>query len=231
MHNALKSRPGNRYLQMLKYPLALFCATLTTVMLLYLMQYLIDSGADAITGQDNGRIVEFIRLKEEPTLEVKKRKAKPPPLPDEPPPPIAQQVATTTIDGSWSTRFSAPTLNLNMSRTASFYGDGEYMPILKVQPIYPQRALLRGMFGWVVVQFTVDDNGRVVDPVVIENCVEIFMSNRRVCLDSPGRIFDKPAIEAAAKFKYKPKIIDGNAIATSGVKHLITFELSEMRQL
>ena len=231
MQIALTSRPVNRFLQVLKYPVAVFAATLTTVMLLYLMQYLIDSGEDAITGQDSGRIVDFIRLKEEPALEVKKRKAKQPPLPDEPPPPIAQQVAATTVDSAWTTRFTPPTLNLNMSSTASFHSDGEYLPILKVQPVYPQRALQRGMFGWVVVQFTVDDIGRVIDPIVIENCVEIFTYNRTECLDSPGRIFDKPAIDAAAKFKYKPKIIDGNAIATSGVKHLISFELDEMQQL
>lgn len=41
-------------------------------------------------------------------------------------------------------------------------------------------------------------------------------------------MFDKAALAAVAKFKYKPRIVDGRPIATSGVKNMITFELDEM---
>ena len=34
-------------------------------------------------------------------------------------------------------------------------------------------------------------------------------------------------IKAAEKFKYKPKVIDGNPVATAGVQNKITFELVE----
>ena len=40
-------------------------------------------------------------------------------------------------------------------------GDGEYLPIVKVQPIYPRRALQRGIQGYVIVEFTVTKNGSV----------------------------------------------------------------------
>lgn len=219
-----------RSLQLLKIPVALFLGIVTTVFLLYLMQSLIESGEDAITDYDSGRMVDFVRLKEDPVVQTKNRKPKPPPSPDEPPPPIQQQQMLTQIDNAWTTKFTPPPVNVDMSNSANFYSDGEYLPIIKVQPNYPTRALQRGMFGWVIVEFTVDDLGRVIDPTVIENCVDIYTPNKTHCEDRPGRIFDKPALAAASKFKYKPKVVDGKAIETIGVRHLITFELDEMQQ-
>jgi protein TonB len=38
-------------------------------------------------------------------------------------------------------------------------------------------------------------------------------------------VFDSAALKAALKFKYKPKVIDGDPVATSGVQNKISFEL------
>jgi protein TonB len=40
-------------------------------------------------------------------------------------------------------------------------------------------------------------------------------------------VFDSAATKAAAKFKYKPKVIDGDPVATGGVQNKISFELVE----
>ena len=215
-----------RSLQLLRLPVACSLGVVTTVLLLYLMQSLIDSGEKAFTDLNSGTIVDFVRLKEDPLLQTKRRKPQPPPAPDQPPPPIRQHEMITKVDNPWSSKFVAPLINVNVSNSTAFYSDGEYLPILKVQPNYPHLALKKGMFGWVIVEFTVDDNGRVIDPIVTDNCVTISYPNRTDCYDRPGRIFDKPALAAASKFKYKPKIVDGVAIATTGVRHLISFELN-----
>ena len=44
--------------------------------------------------------------------------------------------------------------------------------------------------------------------------------------DPPG-IFDRAAQQAALKFKYKPKVVNGEPIDVAGVRNLITFELTE----
>ena len=159
---------------------------------------------------------------------MKQRRPKPPREPQEPPPPIKQSTDRVAVDNAFTTQFNAPLSDITINTTTGFSSDGEYLPILKVQPIYPRPALQRGLFGWVLLEFTVDELGRVLDPVIISNCVEPFSRGKVSCSDRPGRMFDKAALAAVAKFKYKPRIVDGRPIATSGVKNMITFELDEM---
>jgi len=216
-------------LAIIKYPAILSLGTAVTIFLLYLMQYLIESGEEAITSTHSGNIVDFIRMKEERQVQVKQRRPKPPPEPQEPPPPIKQSTDKVAVENAFTTQFKAPLSDISISNTTSFSSDGEYLPILKVQPIYPRPALQRGLFGWVLLEFTVDELGRVRDPVIITNCVEPYSRGKVSCADRPGRMFDKAALAAVEKFKYKPRVVDGEAIATSGVKNMITFELEEMR--
>jgi protein TonB len=90
-------------------------------------------------------------------------------------------------------------------------GDGEYLPIVKVTPVYPRRALQRGIQGYVIVEFTVSKIGAVIDAFVVEA--------------NPEDIFDQAAIDAAKKFKYKPRVVNGEPAAVSGVQNRITFKI------
>ena len=90
-------------------------------------------------------------------------------------------------------------------------GDGEYLPIVKVAPVYPRRALQRGIEGFVIVEFTVTKQGTVRDPVVVEA--------------NPSGIFEQAAMDAAMKFKYKPRVVNGEATEVSGVQNRITFQI------
>jgi protein TonB len=103
--------------------------------------------------------------------------------------------------------------NLEISGDGGFTADGEYLPIVKVAPVYPRRALTRGIEGYVLLEFTVTKLGTVENPVVVD-------------ADPPG-IFDRAAQQAALKFKYKPKVVNGEPIDVAGVRNLITFELTE----
>jgi hypothetical protein len=105
--------------------------------------------------------------------------------------------------------------------------DREYLPISKVQPIYPRRALSRGMAGWVIVEFTVTEQGTVRDPFVVSNCG--YIPNIRSpgeCVDSPNAAFDNAALKAVMKFKFKPKVIDGQPAESTGVQNRVDFELA-----
>lgn len=133
----------------------------------------------------------------------------------ETPPPETPQMEMDTPDVDMAINIAAPTAktDLNVGGVGGFGGDGEYLPIVKVQPVYPRRALQRGIEGYVIVEFTVTSNGSVRDPLVIES--------------NPPKIFDNAAIKAALKFKYKPRVIDGTAIEVPGVQNKITFAIAK----
>ena len=90
--------------------------------------------------------------------------------------------------------------------------DGDYLPIVKVAPIYPRRAQARGIEGYCLLEFTVTRLGTVRDARAIE------------CSSS---LFERASVNAALKFKYKPRVVDGREIEVPGVQHLIRFEMVE----
>ena len=211
----------------IRFSLSALAGVIVTLALFYLMQALISGADSALTDENLGNLVDFVRVKQEQELETKQRKPKKPPPPDEPPPDIPPQDFNVSVDQQG---FNMANVNLNVGIDVDGGGfgisDGEYLPIVKVQPQYPRRALSRGMSGWVIVEFTVTEQGSVADAVVIETCGWIKSArNDGQCVDNPNTVFNSSATKAAAKFKYKPKVIDGNPVATAGVQNKITFEL------
>ena len=183
--------------------------------LLGLMQYLIATGEKALSDDSTIRFVDFVRVKRDENVEVKEQKPKKPPKPDTPPPTAPPQSQNDVNPNAISTAMAplAADSSMNMGGMSFGNADGDYLPIVKVAPIYPRRALTRGLEGWVLLEFTVTKLGTVVDIKVLES--------------DPPNIFDKAAVSAAAKFKYKPKVVNGEPIDTAGVLHRISFELED----
>ncbi|MEQ8993078.1 MAG: energy transducer TonB [Pseudomonadales bacterium] len=197
-----------------RYILGETLGAVATFALFMLMQALIKSDRSPFDEAVEGRLVDFVRLQDEQDIEIKTRKPKPPPPPDEPPPDMPEQ-SFDTSDVSIGVDIGAVRTNvdLNVGGIGGFSSDGEYLPIVKVAPVYPRRAQTRGIEGYVLLEFVVTKTGAVENPVVIEA--------------SPPGIFDRSAIQAALKFKYKPKVVNGEPIDVAGVRNLITFELAE----
>ena len=85
--------------------------------------------------------------------------------------------------------------------------------LYKEPPVYPNRALVRGMEGVVILEYTVNTEGRVVDEVAI---------------GSTGTSFTIEAEKAARKFLYEPAIdTKTNLPVEYQLKHKITFELEK----
>ena len=139
--------------------------------------------------------------------------------PDEPPPDMEPLDFDTDLD--MSTANMAPTVAVNVSINASGLssGDGEYLPIVKVAPIYPRRAQTRGITGYCIVTYTVTTTGAIRDP---------YVENETDC--SPTGIFERASLKAALKFKYKPRVVDGQAIEVAGVQNKFTYELEGGRR-
>jgi protein TonB len=200
---------------------------IVTLALFYLMQALIQGADSALSDDKIGNLVDFVRVKQDQALETKKRKPKKPPPPDEPPPDVPPQNFNVAVDNAgFSMAGMDASVNINVGGGGFGISDGDYLPIVKVQPQYPRRALSRGMTGWVIVEFTVTEQGTVQNAVAVENCGWIKNARKEgECFDNPNSVFDSAAVKAATKFKYKPKVIDGEPVETAGVQNKITFEL------
>lgn len=197
-----------------RYAIGVGFGVVVTFALFLLMQALIKSDKSPFDEGVKGRIVDFVRLQEDESIQTKTRKPKPPPPPDEPPPDMPKPDFDSNVD-SQGVDMSAVDVNvdLNVGGIGGFSSDGEYLPIVKVAPVYPRRAQTRGIEGYVLLEFVVTKTGAVRDPVIIES--------------KPPGIFDRAALQAALKFKYKPKVVNGEPIDVAGVRNRITFELQD----
>ena len=139
--------------------------------------------------------------------------------PDEPPPDREPLDFDTDLDMSTANMAPAVTVNVSINASGLSSGDGEYLPIVKVAPIYPRRAQTRGITGYCIVTYTVTTTGAIRDP---------YVENESDC--SPRGIFERASLKAAAKFKYKPRVVDGQAIEGAGVQNKFTYELEGGRR-
>jgi len=188
-----------------------------TAGLFWFMQYLIETADRELNEGGSTNLVDFVRLKRDESIQRRQLKPKKPPPPDAPPPqPPTPQLENLNPNAEKIAISAAPVeTDIEMSGGFSLgVGEGDYLPIVKVAPIYPQRALSRGVEGFCVVQYTVTRNGTVRDPFVIED----------QCTSS---LFHRSSIQAALKFKYKPRVVDGQAIEVPGVRNKFTFEIQE----
>lgn len=88
---------------------------------------------------------------------------------------------------------------------------GSLLPLVKVQPVYPSRAVNQGISGHCTVSYTVTALGTTANIAVDKS-------------DCTHSAFYKSSIAAAAKFKYQPRAIDGQAIETHGVRNRFTYK-------
>ena len=196
---------------------SILVAALITFFVFLAMQGLITSGGSVVNENDFGRLVEFVDVSQDDELNTKERKPKKPPVPPrEPPNPDLPKPNLDNANNANSFDIGAIDMSGDLQIDAGLTGgagDGDYLPIVKVAPQYPRRAAQRGIEGYVVLEFTVTEMGTVIDPRVVES-------------DPPG-IFDKAAMDAALKFKYKPKIVNGKAQQVIGVRNIMRFELEK----
>jgi periplasmic protein TonB len=73
------------------------------------------------------------------------------------------------------------------------------VPVRTFAPEYPEELRRDGVSGLVTVKCTIDAQGNVVDPVVEK---------------SSNAAFEKPALAALMKWKFKPAKQDGAPVAT-----------------
>ena len=198
-----------------RYFVALAIGGFAALSLLWVMQFLIATGQAAITEALDARFVDFVRVKREEVIERKEEKPERPPEVDEAPPELPQQdMDSSNLDSAVAVSAPNPNLNVGLDGELGDFSlaEGDYLPIVKVAPMYPRRAQSRGLEGYCDLQFTVTPLGTTADVSVIE------------CTSS---LFERASVQALLKFKYKPRVVNGTAIAVPGLRHRITFQIED----
>jgi protein TonB len=206
---------------MLTKLIAAAAGSAVTFGLFFLMQALVASGHSALTDAVAARPVDFVRVEREETLERRQSRPSRPSSPEAPPPDAPQpsidrsaDIGGQAIGELESVPVAAGRLDFDIGTgfgVAAGSADGDYMPLVRVAPIYPRRARARNIEGWVILELTVSETGSVKDPRVISY--------------HPSEIFNRAAINAALKFKYKPRVVNGKPIEVRGVRYKMTFKL------
>jgi protein TonB len=196
-------------------------AAFITVLLYLLMHFLISQSTNPQNDGDNITI-DFTKVKVPDEVQQRKRVVpKKPPPPKEPPPPPKMNVQQQQQVVNNMPTLNVPNLDLGVGGDGPFLGavgqvnmaeEGGVIPIVRIAPQYPRKALMAKIEGWVKVKFTITPSGTVTNPEVVDA--------------KPRRIFDREAIRAILKFKFKPKIVNGQGVEQVATQ-TIEFELPD----
>ena len=149
-----------------RYIISIVVGSMITISLLFVMQLLIVTGKQALTDPRDRHKLEFVRVKRNENLNVEDVVPDKPPKPPETPPETPPQDMDNINP-------DAPKINIApppVQATGDIGGpggmniaEGDYLPIVRVAPVYPARALSRGLEGFVDLSFTVTTAGTVRD--------------------------------------------------------------------
>ncbi len=207
-----------------RYFVSIALAVVVTLAAFYLMYRL-------IAGQDGNREeleqpvgIYFGPIKIDDRIETRDRRRPPPPPPPETlPPPPQMEIARVEQQVREMPQLDMPDLDISLRGSGPFLGgftqverteEGDIVPLLRIQPQYPRDAAMNQIEGWVRVEFTIDETGSVRSPRVVES--------------RPPRVFDREAIRAILRWKFKPRVVDG--VPTSRqITQTIEFNLEDAR--
>lgn len=201
---------------------ALFLGFAITSGLFWLMQYMISNNQVVFEQSRDLSMVDFIRMKRQTELNVKERRLPEKPPPEKRPPPPRMEVSQANplkntpdfdmpdLDIPIQTdRFRGPIVSgLNVSQ-GSFSTNS--IPLVRIPPRYPMRARMKRIEGWVKIEFSITEEGAVVDAIVVES--------------HPRHVFDSEALRAISRWKFKPRIVGGEGVQQRAVQ-LLEFKLN-----
>lgn len=197
----------------IRYLVGAAVALLITLTLFFMMKGLIGRPPE-LDEEKKIKVVDIQMPELEIETNIKKTLPDKPENVDEPPPefnaPVVADVsANTSLNVNYGGRADVKIGGLSLSAS-----DGEYLPIVKVAPIYPSRAQSRGIEGHCTVEYVVTTSGAIRDPFVVEE-------------DCTSSMFHRESLKAALKFKYKPRVIDGVPVEVAGVRNRFTYQLEK----
>ena len=181
--------------------------------LFFIMQYLIATADPKIDETKQRKLADILMPEREIETNLKEQKPDKVDDPEEPPPDLDTPDVDMDMDVEVVNIAPQAQVDVSIESSGMASSDGEYLPIVKVAPIYPRRAQTRGISGYCIVEYTVTTSGAIRDPKPVD------------C--QPSGVFESASVKAAQKFKYKPRVVDGVAIEVGGVQNKFTYELEQ----
>lgn len=110
-------------------------------------------------------------------------------------------------------RIGVPSPSATGDLKAGMHGiaNNDVVALLRIEPVYPRKAARDGKQGWVKVGFTITERGTVIDAVVLDS--------------RPRRIFNRSALTAIRKWRFKPKLVNGKPVPRQATQ-VIEFKLA-----
>jgi protein TonB len=151
-----------------------------------------------------------------------RRKPRKPPAPVDPPPTPKMQISRADQQVRNIPAVNMPDLDIPLPGGEGMFlgnfkqvdqtAEGDIIPIVVIRPVYPQSAAISGTEGWVKIEFTITEAGIVENPHVVDS--------------KPARVFDRAAILAILKWKFKPRVVEGVAVDRQA-SQIIEFTLDD----
>jgi protein TonB len=197
----------------LRIPIAVALGALFTTSVFWLLWSAVGVAFD-IGDQAEATRIEFSRMRRDTEVATKRdekiERERPPPTPETP----RMAFSAGGIENNVAQLTPIVDARGAMSRMSMSAGsDRDVIPLVRINPDYPPRALSRGLEGWVQVQFTITATGTVKDAIVVNA--------------EPKNIFDDAALKAIARWRYNPKVEAGVAVERVGVQTIIRFQLEQ----
>lgn len=205
-----RSGRADNNLKPLRLLIAASVAVVVTFGLFLFMHKLIFSGRGDLENLEAIAGIHFgpVQIAEEVLGKNRRTPRQPPPPPKNPPPIPKMQISGTDRQVRNTSGMGIPKLDLPLiGGEGMFLGnfreldqtaEGDIIPIVVISPLYPHDAAIAGIEGWVEVEFTITATGTVKNPRVIDA--------------RPARVFNREAIRAILKWKFKPRVVDGVAV-------------------
>jgi len=202
---------------LVRLPIAALLGAGVSLLLFYFMSSMISSQHERPPLIESLDTISFIRLEKsvEPPPKKRQRPKKPAP-PQLPPQPPAMEVSVNTplVLDSPVIQLSpvvAPS-SIRLMGAPSIEGislpaqQQDVIPLVRIEPRYPRRAMRRKIEGYVVVEFAIRPDGSVENTQVIEA--------------QPVGVFEEVAERAILRWKFKPKLVDGSPVTQIGRQRL-----------
>ncbi|TXY14145.1 energy transducer TonB [Vibrio mimicus] len=196
-------------------------ALAVTLALFSLMAWMVDNGGKSIPKPTSTFSFTMVMAEQEQDVQRRQRSIpEQPQVPQVPTQAPARSEQTAAMDVSSLN----PLVDLNLSTAiegvavnapqfGEFSVNQQVMPLHRVEPNYPAKALQRGVEGYVTLRFNIDELGKTRD-------IEVVDSN-------PKRYFEREAMLALRNWKYQPKIVDGKAVVQTGLTVRLEFKLQK----
>lgn len=187
----------------MKLILAFLCSIFVTGSIFAVMNGMVSSDGGENNAQGEQTVIDFIRLKQDSESRVKQREKKEPPKPKKPPMPPQQSAQQNTPMKQIAIRMPNITPDLSLAnknllgdaQVGMGFGDGDVIPLVRMPAQYPNKAKRRNIEGFVKARLEVNAQGTV-------DSVEIIDAK-------PRGVFERSAIRALYKYKFKPQMVEG----------------------